>query len=147
MPAGRRRPWRHSWNSPAWCRAFATGGDASKAAEFDKRWQLPAVPGRFRIATTVWGISLTGEAAARTALALDLSAQLFLVLSSVISWTVLGGLLWFTVRYSRASERYVAARVHAHAPPGTSATAEPQPGHRPPPPLPATTTSGPDQAR
>jgi hypothetical protein len=127
-------------------RAFATGGDAGQAAEFDKRWLLPTVPRRFRISTTVWGISLTGEAAVRTALALNVSTQLFLVLSQVISWTVLGGLLWFSVLYSRAGERYVTAWIQAHTSPGTSTTANPPSMNWPLPTLSAATASGPDRA-
>jgi hypothetical protein len=127
-------------------KAFATGGDPGKAAEFDQRWQLPTVPGRFRISTAVWGISLTGEAALRTVLALNVSTQLFLILSQVISWTVLGGLLWFSLLYSRAGERYVTALLQAHTSPATSTAANPPSMDWPPPALPAATASGPDRA-
>ena len=88
-------------------RAFATGGNPEKAAEFNLRWQLPTVPQRFRFATILWGVALLAEAIVRTILAVIISTQLFLILSTVIFWGVIGGLMWFTVVFSRASEERV----------------------------------------
>jgi len=88
-------------------RAFATGGDAAKMAEFDQIWDLPGVPGRFRLVTLTWGAGLLGEAVVRTALALSVPTQRFLVMSQILNWMVIGGLLWFTTVYSRAGERQV----------------------------------------
>jgi hypothetical protein len=96
-------------------RSFATGGDPDKVATFDERWNLPTVPARFRLTTTVWGTGLVAEAAARTVLALSISTQLFLIVAQVINWSVLGGLFWFTVLYSRASEQRVSALVAAQS--------------------------------
>jgi hypothetical protein len=90
-------------------RAFATGGDPDKVAEFNARWELPTVPRRFRFVTAVWGLSLVAEAILRTALALTIPTEAFLVISQVVNWSVLGGLLWFSVASSRAGERSVAA--------------------------------------
>jgi hypothetical protein len=90
-------------------RAFATGGDPGKVAEFDARWELPTVPRRFRFVTAVWGVSLVGEALLRMTLALTIPTQAFLVISQIVNWTVLGGLLWFSVVSTRAGERRVAA--------------------------------------
>ena len=88
-------------------RSFATGGDREKMAVFDERWELPTVPRRFQLSTAVWGLCLVGEAAVRTILAFSTSTQLFLVLAQLINWSVLAGLFWFTVLYTRASERAV----------------------------------------
>ena len=98
-------------------RSFATGGDPGMLAAFDARWELPTVPLRFRISTTVWGVGLVAEAAARTVLAMVMPTQAFLVVAQVISYSVLAGLFWFAVLYSRASERQVAAIIKMGLPP------------------------------
>jgi hypothetical protein len=90
-------------------KAFATGGDPVKGAEFDEMWGLPGVARQFRIVTAVWGVGLVAEAVARTIMALSLSTQVFLVVSQVVAGCVIGGLLWFTAVFSRASERRLAA--------------------------------------
>lgn len=92
-------------------RAFSTEGDPIKVAEFDEIWELPGVPRRFRWVTTVWGVALVAEAVLRVSLALVIPTQAFLVVAQVVSWSVIGGLLWFTVRYSRAGEREVTAAL------------------------------------
>jgi hypothetical protein len=92
-------------------RSFSTGNDPEKVAEFDEIWELPGVPRRFRFVTTVWGVALVAEAALRISLALVLSTQVFLVIAQVVSWSVIGGLLWFTVVYSRNGEREVTAAL------------------------------------
>jgi hypothetical protein len=96
-------------------RAFAAGGDATKRDAFDELWDLPDVAHRFRVVTIVWGVALVAEAAFRTALALTLPTQTFLVIAQVVNWAVLGGLLWFTVAYRRAGERRVTALLEAEA--------------------------------
>ncbi|MGH9029081.1 MAG: VC0807 family protein, partial [Acidimicrobiales bacterium] len=88
-------------------RSFATGGDPEKTAEFDQRWELPGVPRSFRLATAVWGVGLVGEAVARTLLAVSIPTQVFLIVSLLVFWAVIGGLMWFTVAYTKASERRV----------------------------------------
>jgi hypothetical protein len=90
-------------------RAFATGGDAEKVAEFDTIWDVPGVPTRFRFITAVWGVALIAEAVVRTGLAVGVSTQRFLEISPVMGWTVLGGLLWYTTRFSKESEARVMA--------------------------------------
>src|SRR5258708_30090431 len=42
-------------------RAFSTDGVPAKIAEFNEVWELPGVPRRFRIVTTVWGVALIAE--------------------------------------------------------------------------------------
>jgi len=92
-------------------RSFSTGNDPVKVAEFDEIWELPDVPRRFRLVTAVWGVALVAEAALRISLALLLSTQVFLVVAHVLGWSVLGGLLWFTVTYSRKGERETVAAL------------------------------------
>ena len=101
-------------------RSFATGDDPEQVAEFNTIWDLPGVPGRFRFVTTIWGVALLAEALVRTALALTLPTETFLVVTPILNWSVIGGLLWFTARFSRASERRVlAARLAADGEPET----------------------------
>jgi len=90
-------------------RAFATGGESERVAEFDSLWDLPTVPRRFRFVTLVWGVSLVAEAVLRTVLALTIPTQAFLIVSQIVNWSVLGGLLWFSVASTRAGERRVVA--------------------------------------
>jgi len=106
-------------------RAFATGGDLVKKAGFDDMWVLPGVRRRFRVVTAVWGVGLVGEATARITMALSLSTQVFLIVSQVVAGCTLGGLLWFTVRFSRASERRLVAELGDLAVPAPSVVRAP----------------------
>ncbi|MBV8162266.1 MAG: hypothetical protein JO265_15205 [Acidimicrobiia bacterium] len=94
-------------------RLFATGGDPTRIEEFNEIWDLPTVPRRFRVVTLVWGVGLLGEAVFRTVLALSIPTQTFLVVSQIVNWTVLGGLLWFSFAANRAGERKVVALLEA----------------------------------
>jgi hypothetical protein len=86
-------------------RAFATGGDPEKVAEFEPVWFEPGAARRFKIVTAVWGVGLLGEAVLRTVLAVTISTQRFLEIAPVIGWITIGGLLWYTTRATRAGER------------------------------------------
>lgn len=90
-------------------RSFATGDDPAKVREFDTIWELPGVPRRFLFVTAVWGVTLVAEAVTRTALALTLPTETFLVVSPILNWGVIGALLWFSTSFTRRSERRVAA--------------------------------------
>ena len=90
-------------------RSFATGDDPELVAGFEAVWDLPGVPARFRFVTAIWGVVLVAEAAFRTVLALTLPTETFLVVTPVVNWGVLGGLLWFTAAFIRASETRLAA--------------------------------------
>lgn len=92
-------------------RSFSTGGDEAKIAEFDAIWELPGVPGRFRIVTSVWAVALIAECAVRTWLAVAVSTQTFLNISPILNWSVLGGLLVWTSAFSRRGERAVLAAI------------------------------------
>jgi hypothetical protein len=100
-------------------RAFATAGDPARAGAFEELYTYDGVPRRFRTVTAVWGAVLVGEAAGRTVLAVTLSTGVFLAVSNAVYAVVLGGLLWWTVRYSRAGENATReARLNAEPPPG-----------------------------
>jgi hypothetical protein len=94
-------------------RLFATGGDPARMAEFNEIWDLPTVARRFRVVTAVWGVALVAEAAFRTVLAMTIPTQSFLVISQVVNWAVLGGLLWFSFAANRNGEQEVLALLEA----------------------------------
>jgi hypothetical protein len=102
-------------------RLFATGGDPERMAEFDALWALPTVPRRFRMVTAVWGVGLLGEAIFRTVLALSIPTETFLIISQIVNWVVLGGLLWFSVVANRSGERQIVALLEAGEAPPASA--------------------------
>ena len=83
-------------------RAFATGGDASRAVAFETLWENPGAPGRFRRTTALWGLGLVGEAVVRTVLVFTVSTTLLLALAPLLFWTVLGSLIVLSVRAIRA---------------------------------------------
>lgn len=86
-------------------RAFATGGDPDKVAEFDAIWELPGTSRRFRLVTAVWGVGLLGETTLRTILALTISTERFLTIAPVVGWITIGALIWYSTRAIRAGER------------------------------------------
>ena len=102
-------------------RMFATGGDPTRMAEFDEVWMLPTVPRRFRMVTAVWGIGLTGEAVFRLVLALSIPTQSFLIISQIVTWAVLGGLLWFSFAAQRSGEQQVVAMLEGAESKGSAA--------------------------
>lgn len=94
-------------------RMFATGGNRARMAEFEEIWALPTVPRRFRIVTLVWGVGLFGEAVFRTILALTIPTQTFLVVSQIVNWVVLGGLLWFSFHVNHTGTQQVVDLLEA----------------------------------
>jgi hypothetical protein len=86
-------------------RAFATGGDPDKVAEFDAIWELPGTARRFRVVTLVWGVGLLGETSVRTLLALTIPTERFLEIAPVLGWVTIGALIWYSTRAIRAGEQ------------------------------------------
>jgi hypothetical protein len=85
-------------------RAFATEGDPAKPTDFDRLWELPSVPGRFKAITSIWGAALVAEAALQVALALMLTTGPFLAASQALNATVLIALIVGTRAFVQASE-------------------------------------------
>jgi hypothetical protein len=85
-------------------RAFATEGDPAKRRAFDRLWELPTAPGRFKAITSIWGIALVAEAALQVALALALTTGRFLAASQALNATVLIALIVGSRAFVRASE-------------------------------------------
>jgi hypothetical protein len=65
------------------------------------------------VVTAVWGVALVAEAVFRTVLAVTIPTQSFLVISQVVNWAVLGGLLWFSFAANRNGEQEVLALLEA----------------------------------
>ena len=86
-------------------RAFATGGDPTRAADFDSLWARPGAARRFRVVTAVWGVGLLGETVLRTVLALTISTQHFLEIAPIVGWVIIGALIWYSTLATRAGER------------------------------------------
>jgi len=92
-------------------RAFATGGEPDKVAEFDTIWDLPGAARRFRFITAVWAFGLIGECVFRVVLAFSVSTERFLAISPVAGWVTIGGLLAYTARFSRRGEAEITASL------------------------------------
>ena len=86
-------------------RALTSGQGPHRLAEFDGLWDEPRARRVFAVLTAAWGVGLVGEAAARAVLALTLPTGPFLAVTPVLGWTVIGGLIAFTVAYVRARRR------------------------------------------
>lgn len=89
-------------------RALTGDADKDKVGEFDALWEEPRARRVFTVLTAVWGVGLVAEAAARAALIYVLSTGVFLAVTPVVFWVVLGSLIYFTVTYVRASRRRAA---------------------------------------
>ncbi len=95
-------------------RQFATGGEAKRMARWEGLWQYESFRRGNRVMTAVWGIGLVLEAAARVALVFVLSVSAFVVVSPIMVYGVLFGLIFWTISYSRAAAREGRRMAEAH---------------------------------
>jgi len=98
-------------------RQFATGGEPHRIAYWDGLWQYASFRHVQRVMTAVWGIGFVLEAAVRGALVFALSVSVFLVVSPLMVYAVLFGLIFWTIRYGRTMARRgraMAEEQHAH---------------------------------
>jgi hypothetical protein len=86
-------------------RQFATGGDPRRIARWEGLWQYASFRHANRVMTAVWGIGFVLEAAARVALVFVLPVSAFLAVSPIMVYAVLFGLIFWTIRYGRATAR------------------------------------------
>lgn len=86
-------------------RQFATGGDPHRIARWEGLWQYESFRHANRVMTAVWGSSYVLEAAARVALVFVLPVAAFLVVSPLMAYAVTIGLIYWTIRYGRATAR------------------------------------------
>lgn len=92
-------------------RQFYSGGDRSRAARFEERWQYSSFRFSQRLMTVVWGCVLISEALIRVGLVFVLPVPIFLVVSPVMGIMIIVGLSIWTMWYAR--RRVKAARREA----------------------------------
>ncbi len=86
-------------------RQFATGGEAKRMARWEGLWQYESFRHGMLVMTAVWGIGFMLEASARVALVFVLSVSAFRVVSPIMVYAVLLGLIFWTISYGRAAAR------------------------------------------
>ena len=86
-------------------RHFATGNVPEKVVWFNGLWQYPAFRHGMRVSTAVWGVSFLLEAVLRTYLVFTLTIPQFLIVSPFIFYGMLGGVMLWTMVYSRGMRK------------------------------------------
>lgn len=92
-------------------RHFATGNVPEKVAWFNGLWQYPQFRHSMRVSTAVWGISFILEAVLRTYLVFKLTIPQFLIVSPFVFYGMLGGVMLWTMLYSRGMQKRGEART------------------------------------
>jgi len=82
-------------------RQFTTLGDPERIARYNAQWQSARFRHGITTLTIGWGIVLLTEAAIRIALVFILPVSVFLVVSQVLVYTVLGCMIHWSMRYAR----------------------------------------------
>ncbi len=82
-------------------RHFATGNVPEKVQFFNSLWQYPSFRRGVRISTAVWGVGFLLEAVVRTILVFTLTIPQFLIVSPIVFYGFLGGIMAWTMWYSR----------------------------------------------
>ncbi|MFE7777943.1 VC0807 family protein [Streptomyces sp. NPDC057445] len=96
-------------------RKFATDGTAESTAWWNGMWQYEGFRKTLRTMTVVWGAAYLTEALVRIVLAYELDTGVMATLSPVMIYTVLGGLVLWTMLYGKRSQRRGEARAAAAA--------------------------------
>ncbi len=97
-------------------RHFATGNVPQKVTEFNNMWQYPGFRYAMRLSTAVWGIFFILEAVVRISLVFTLTITQFLIVSPFVFYGMLGGVMLWTVLYSRRGQKQAEeARAHRAA--------------------------------
>ena len=86
------------------------GADPAAKAAAEALWENPAARRAFRLITLVWGLGLLAEATTRVIAVLTLPIGTATSLSPIIAVVFVGGILLWTVRYTKA-RRAAAARA------------------------------------
>lgn len=90
-------------------RQVATGNEPTHAAYYDGLWRYPRFRHVQRIVTATWGIGYVLEAVARILVAVALPIGVVLLVEPIIGYVVLGLLMLWTIRYTRAAALDAAA--------------------------------------
>lgn len=86
-------------------RYFATGNHPENMAWFNGLWQYASFRHSMRLMTLVWGVGFVVEAAIRIPLAFTLPIAHFLIISPFIGYGFYGGLMVWTIFYSRVMRK------------------------------------------
>jgi hypothetical protein len=86
-------------------RQFVAGEDPERIAEWNDRWENLSFRMATRIVTAVWGVVYLAEASLRVVLAIKLTPQQVMSISSLMSIGVLVVLIAWTRRYMSAFRR------------------------------------------
>jgi hypothetical protein len=78
-------------------RQFVSGGDPDKAAWFDRLWERPPFRKMQRLLCIMWGAGLVAEALLRVVLVYVLPIPVFLLVSQVLAFGVMGLLMVATM--------------------------------------------------
>ncbi len=95
-------------------RHFVTGNVPEKVAWFNSLWQYPGFRSSMRLSTLVWGLGFVLEAVVRIFLVFTLPIAQFLLISPFVFYGILGGIMLWTVLYSRAGQRRMEAAMPEH---------------------------------
>ncbi|MGW0827313.1 VC0807 family protein [Streptomyces sp. NPDC002845] len=85
-------------------RRFATDGTEASRAWWASLWRYDDFRRTWRTITVVWGVTFVVEAAIRVLLTYTLSTSIMVSVSSSGPFTVLVGLVFWTIRYSRRKQ-------------------------------------------
>jgi lysylphosphatidylglycerol synthetase-like protein (DUF2156 family) len=92
-------------------RRFATNGTAESIDWWNGLWQYPNFRRTQRVITIVWGVAMCAEAALRIVLAYQLSTDAMVVVTNVLPYVVLVGLITWTITYGKRQARAARERV------------------------------------
>ncbi|WP_066256483.1 VC0807 family protein [Neobacillus drentensis] len=80
---------------------FSSNDETEKKGQFEKNWEVPYFRFVLRIMTAIWGIALLGEAIVKVILVYELSISVFLAVSQLIFYGVIGAAILFTIVYRK----------------------------------------------
>ncbi|GAB3833777.1 VC0807 family protein [Dactylosporangium cerinum] len=86
-------------------RRFATNGTPESIDWWNGLWQYPNFRRTQRVITIVWGVAMCAEALLRIVLAYQLSTDAMVVVSNVLPYVVLVGLITWTITYGKRQAR------------------------------------------
>jgi hypothetical protein len=92
-------------------RRFATNGTPESIDWWNGLWQYPNFRRTQRVITIVWGVAMCAEALLRIVLAYQLSTGAMVVVSNVLPYVVLIGLITWTITYGKRQARAARAAV------------------------------------
>jgi hypothetical protein len=87
-----------------------SGDGADSAARWDGMWAIEGVRRTFRLMTLVWGVGLLVEAALRVVVAFMLPVATSTIVSPLLAAVAFGGLVAWTVAYTRIARRRASER-------------------------------------